>query len=298
MKYRRIKILISILFRLFLLLKNALLFLSGRKPSGRCQVIYYHSVRDDEKEKFIRQIKLLKKTVQPIRADYMGKLQAGKNYVIITFDDGFNCLLRNALPELIRHGIPCALFFPVKFLGRKPNWRTNTSFQDGNEEVMRAREIKRLPGHLVQIGSHSYLHRMMTKMDSLEVKEEFLKSKEVLEAVTGKPVEMFSFPYGDLNCSMLKAAREAGYKRLFSIGYEVSSSELKGLLLGRVRTDPSDSLLEFKLKILGAYAWLNYLRILKEKLIRIKSRRRRRRVEQSPEEGTSVPEDSLSGIKE
>ncbi|MCU7491210.1 MAG: polysaccharide deacetylase family protein [Bacteroidota bacterium] len=215
---------------------------------------------------------LLVKYAVPLRADYAGSLQKGKNYVVLTFDDGFKSLIKNAIPELVKLGIPCAIFFPAKYLGRRPGWEFNKRFNDEDEEIMTARDIKNLPADSVLIGSHSLSHRIMTDLDPLEVEEEFTKSKEYLESLIGNAVHLFSFPYGAFNKSLIEHALEAGYKRAFTSSYEVLASELNSSAVGRVRVDPSDSILEFKLKILGAYKWMNYFRPLKEKLLSLKGR--------------------------
>lgn len=267
MKHRRIKLFISFCYWNILLLKNIILKLAGREIPGRCSVIYYHSVKDKEKKQFTRQMYLLKRIVHTLRADYFGKLQNGKNYVILTFDDGFKCFLKNALPELLKFEFPCTVFFPVKYLGGKPEWENNKRFSDENEEIMTSAEVKSLASMQVLIGSHSYSHKVMTRLEKPEAEEEFIKSKKSLEALSGRKVELFSFPYGAFNSDLIKQASEAGYKRVFTSNYEVTSSEMNAAVVGRVRVDASDSLLEFRLKILGAYEWLNHIMILKEKFL-------------------------------
>lgn len=257
---------------MLLLFRRSFLRLIGKEPEGRCTAIYFHSVKDKEIEKFTRQMNLLKKCAVPLRADYAGSLQKGKNYVVLTFDDGFKSLIKNAIPELVKLGIPCAIFFPAKYLGRRPGWEFNKRFNDENEEIMTARDIKNLPSDFVLIGSHSFSHRTMTDLSPLEQKEEFVKSRESLEALTGNAVYLFSFPYGAYNTGLIEHLLEAGYKRAFTGSYEVLASEMNNALMGRVRVDPSDNKLEFKLKILGAYRWMNYFRPMKEKLLSLKGR--------------------------
>ncbi|MGE5429450.1 MAG: polysaccharide deacetylase family protein [Syntrophomonadaceae bacterium] len=293
MKHRRIKFVISFFYWIVLLLKRICLKLLGKEPAGKCTVIYFHSVKDGERDKFIRQMNVLKKNALPLRADYTGRLQNGKNCVIVTFDDGFKSIIKNALPELQKLEIPCAIFFPVKYLGQRPEWECNKRFHDGDEEIMTSRDLKDLPVELVKIGSHSFSHSMMTKLDPPAVKVEFIRSKEILESISGAEVNLFSFPYGDVNNELTQQALAAGYKRTFTSSYEVVKSEMNKSVIGRVRTDPSDNLLEFKLKIMGAYKWMIYLRFLKEKFLNLRGK-----TEEVKETKVSPLETSLPGVKE
>lgn len=255
---------------MILLLRKAFLNVTGRLPDGRGTAIYYHSVKDDEKEKFRRQMNVLKNSAVPLSASYSGSIPKGKNCVILTFDDGFKSLIENAIPELLRLKIPCVIFFPVKYLGQRPGWEFNMRFNDENEEIMTPGDIKNLPGDYVLLGSHSFSHRIMTDLNPLELKEEFAKSKETLESISGKYVHLFSFPYGACSSGLIEQALAAGYKRVFTGSYEVFTSEISGPVVGRVRVDPSDSILEFRLKILGAYGWMRHFRRLKEKFSGLK----------------------------
>lgn len=272
MKHRRIKLVISFCYWTFLILRKAFLKLLGREIAGRCTAVYFHSVKDGEKENFLRQINLLKKLTVPLRADFAGRLPKGKNSVILTFDDGFKSLIKNVLPELVRLGIPCTIFFPVQYLGCRPAWEFNKRFHDEGEDIMTPDEIKSLPPDLVLVGSHSFSHSIMTDLNPPELKKEFTKSKETLESITGRAVDLFSFPYGAFNTILIEYAIEAGYKRTFTGTYEVYDSELSGAVIGRVRTDPLDTMWEFRLKVLGAYEWMYYFRRIKENIFTMKGK--------------------------
>ena len=60
----------------------------------------------------------------PIGADYRQSLKPGGRYAGVTFDDGFLCVVENAVPELTARKIPATLFVVADSLGATPKWAT------------------------------------------------------------------------------------------------------------------------------------------------------------------------------
>jgi peptidoglycan/xylan/chitin deacetylase (PgdA/CDA1 family) len=85
---------------------------------------------------------------------------------------------------------------------------------------------------------------------------EIHQSKTCLESILGQEITLISFPHGSYNQQHVTMAREAGYERVFSILPSLAFSRSDEYVTGRVRVDPDDWMLEFRLKICGAYRWL------------------------------------------
>ncbi|MGE5410139.1 MAG: polysaccharide deacetylase family protein [Clostridiales bacterium] len=264
MRYRKLKIIISLFFWILMRLKRFVLHCFGKKEAGKCVAVYYHSVLDHEKKEFKKQMHYLVQLAEPLQAGAKMDLKAEKNYVIITFDDGFQSFLRNALPVLQDLKIPCAVFFPTLFIGMSPDWEEWNIFKETNEVIMTEEQIKSLPKDLITIGSHSHSHPAFFNSSDWDVDLEFCKSKEILKSICATEVTLFSFPYGQLNEKLAELAFEAGYSRLFTIDHSVIDSVLDKNIMGRVFIDPSDSKLEFKLKISGAYKWMQLASFFKK----------------------------------
>lgn len=77
---------------------------------------------------------------------------------------------------------------------------------------MTAEELARIAAHpLVTIGSHTVGHRPLTRIDDAALRAELAGSKAALEAVCGRPVTLFSYPFGFVDRRVAGAVAEAGY---------------------------------------------------------------------------------------
>ena len=63
-----------------------------------------------------------------------------------------------------------------------------------------------------EVGSHTLTHALMDRIAKEEVKNEIEKSKEFLEGVTGKAIQMFCYPGGVVTDEAITAVKSAGYK--------------------------------------------------------------------------------------
>ncbi len=228
-------------------------------------VLTYHSIRDDQRQNFVRQMDVLKR-YHLVFADTEDHLNAGGHHVAITFDDGFENFEENALPELIERTIPAMLFIPTGYLGQKPGWISNQNGIIVNESVMRPDQLQALPQDVVRIGSHSVTHRFLTLLDEAEVMQELIGSKLCLENLLHCKITSLSLPYGAYDSAILDLAKIAGYMRIFSSWPVLPSSRSDGFLLGRIPVSPDETALEFRLKIMGAYQWLPIGISLKRKI--------------------------------
>jgi peptidoglycan/xylan/chitin deacetylase (PgdA/CDA1 family) len=127
---------------------------------------------------------------------------------------------------------------------------------DSSDRVMSQRQLLNLPEALVTIGSHTLTHPMLTRIEEERAREEIVNSRSKLEQMLNRKVSLFSFPFGDFNEQLVQICREAGYEYVFTTlpGFAFSGSD--EFAVGRIRVDPTDWPLEFRLKLAGAYRWL------------------------------------------
>jgi peptidoglycan/xylan/chitin deacetylase (PgdA/CDA1 family) len=239
--------------------------LLGIRRPPRLVIIYYHAIRSKLKEPFAWQMAELARLTTPLDLESTTTLSPGERHSAVTFDDGFISVVDNALPVLEKLGIACTIFVPSGSLGTRPKW-IKPSHEDGQEIVASAELVRELAAHpLVRIGSHSVSHPDFRRLDDAQAVEEFTASKQALEQVTGREVTTFSFPHGAYTHHSLELARQCGYSQVFTI----EPRQLTGLdafTMGRVRVEPSDWPIEFRLKVLGAYRWMVHASALKCRL--------------------------------
>jgi peptidoglycan/xylan/chitin deacetylase (PgdA/CDA1 family) len=113
---------------------------------------------------------------------------------LITFDDGYRCVLEVALPCLLRFGYPAVHFVPTHYIGGRNDFDQGA---EPEEPICDWHDLRELERHGVSVQAHSVSHRHFSELRLSEQEEELLQSRKQLEAGLEKPIEVFSFPYGD-----------------------------------------------------------------------------------------------------
>ncbi len=246
-------------------------FLFGKDFPATYVVIYYHGVQQKHRRKFAHQMDDLVKLTQPVPSDYQGPFAPAARYASITFDDGFTCVINNALPELVQRSIPVTIFIPTDFIGHEPGWIKDKRCNPYCDVVMSAQQLKELAKNpLAIIGSHGTSHQNFLLLTPEQIHHELSQSKKALEDILHHEIHLLSFPHGAFNQDIADRAINTGYKRLFSISPVLACSDRNESVTGRVQVEPTDWNIEFKLKLLGAYRWLPTLSSLKRYLRFIK----------------------------
>jgi peptidoglycan/xylan/chitin deacetylase (PgdA/CDA1 family) len=222
-------------------------------------VLYYHELQAHQRARFARQMDELVKRTRPFAAGSPEGMATGTCNAAVTFDDGFESVVENAVPELAKRSIPFTVFVPSGCLGERPSWVRDPAHPAWHERVVSPaslRALSRLP--LATVGSHSITHRNLRRLDAAEAERELARSKADLQAAAGISIDLFSFPHGAHDPSLIEQARRAGYRRVFTIEPECVRAEPDSFTIGRVAAAPGDWLLEFRLKLAGAYRWRHY----------------------------------------
>jgi len=230
---------------------------AGKAPHARCVVLYYHAMPLRQRKRFARQMDILLRCAKPAHPELKAPLSPGL-HAAVTFDDGYQSVVENALPELQKRNIPFAFFVVSHALGGPARWipEGEAYRPDEGDNILSAEQLRRLPANLVVIGSHTMSHPQLPELPEEAAKQELTQSRALLEQVLQREIRLFSFPHGAFNSSLVKWCREAGYERVFSIEPVMALSDPHEYVTGRVWADADDWNLEFRLKVLGAYRWL------------------------------------------
>ena len=170
-------------------------------------------------ENFRKQLEYLKENFTIIKLSELAKeVKNGKfsNKVSITFDDGYEDNLINALPILQELNIPATIFVTTEFLDKKGYFYWEKDSDENDRGVpLSSESLKKLAdSDLIEIGAHTISHPNLKHLDASRQKEEILQSKLQLENIIGKEVAIFSYPFGTnkyFSNDTVNIVKESGY---------------------------------------------------------------------------------------
>lgn len=105
-----------------------------------------------------------------------------KDKVVITFDDVPTDVYYNAIPIMRKLNVPYTLYISTSLMGTYGFLSKEKIFELSNDP-------------LCTIGSHTVSHCKL-KNKEINLNDELLASKQILEQLIHKPVEHFAYPYG------------------------------------------------------------------------------------------------------
>lgn len=228
-------------------------------------ILYYHAVRPEALAKFRWQLSAIQAYGDAVPASYTGASE-GRPKIAITFDDGFQSVFESAVPEMLKRNIPATIFVPAACIGSVPTWEMEGVCPDRNEILASAESLRAAASQGIEFGAHTRTHPKLTDLAPELEREEIAGSKADLEQVLGRPVDLFSFPYGAYNERTLQYCKEAGYRFAYSIVPGSADLAHTGMLRPRIAVDPSDTKLEFWLKLRGGYSWMKFASAAKRRI--------------------------------
>lgn len=202
-------------------------------------VLCYHHIYDIPKatreydvtvQAFKEQMKMLAdsgyKTITPDQ--YYNYLTKGTSLpdkpVIISYDDTDEEQFRIAKPEMDKYGFKGVYFIMTISIGR-PRYMTKEQIKQLSDE-----------GHI--IASHTWDHHRVDRLknenkieyrgkDTIVNEWDFQLSntRNKLEAITGKPVEYFAYPFGIWSKEALPEIEKRGYKMAFQLSTPRDSTQ-------------------------------------------------------------------------
>jgi len=125
----------------------------------------------------------------------------------LTFDDGYADFLRHALPVLRRHGFSATAFVIAGRLGGVNAWDT----LGPRKALMTAGQLREVAAAGIEIGSHGLRHVELEHATDLALRREQLRSRQILQDITGTGIGGFCYPYGHLDRRVLDGVQGAGY---------------------------------------------------------------------------------------
>lgn len=147
------------------------------------------------------------------------------NAIILTIDDGYESVYREALPVLEEHRMTATIFVTTGASpGERPSDRLPTL---EGQRMMSWNELRKAVSAGCSIGAHTLTHPDLTRLSMERLTRQLIECRTILEQRLGVPVRSFAYPYGRYN----RRVREA-----VSRHYECACSDQLGLL--RPTSDP------------------------------------------------------------
>ncbi len=151
--------------------------------------------------------------------------------VLITFDDGFRTIYRDAFPIMKSYGYPSIFFIYTKFvengeaaLKRRANSKRKHTVKLG-VEALKIEDILTMQDFGMVVESHTANH---LNLGLVEEKTPPMDYQKLLEFELSEPLtfvqsnfkrkpELIAYPYGVYDPTILKSTREEGYKLAFTV---------------------------------------------------------------------------------
>lgn len=219
-------------------------------------VLVYHSVGEIDREDDPYKVNV-KPELFARHVEYLFKRRR-PNY-ILTFDDGFENLYTCAFPVLKKYRFRVILFLTTDFIDKR--MKLDNFFGDRySPNPLTWDQIKEMASSGIEIGSHTLTHRNMAALDDAAMGKEALDSRKRIEDITGCRVEAFSYPFGsrgtfnDRTTELLKAF---SYRAAYTNIMGMDNSKREPFKIKRIRIYGDDNIFRFRMKIAGAYNWVD-----------------------------------------
>jgi peptidoglycan/xylan/chitin deacetylase (PgdA/CDA1 family)/GT2 family glycosyltransferase len=157
--------------------------------------------------------------------DMLDAFEAGRTLhkaVALTFDDGYQDLLDQALPILQEFGYPATAFVVTSLFGRSAGW--DAKYGGEMAPLANLDDIKVLEAAGWEIGHHTRTHPALTELDGEQLEDEIAGGKRDLEKALGHPVQTFAYPYGIHDVRVRRATKRAGFRAGLALESRVASS--------------------------------------------------------------------------
>lgn len=242
-----LKDLISIIVFVFVYLKN----------KDRKVVILYHSIGHVEAKDDPYKLNISPKDFE----EHLKIISKYKDKIMITFDDGYGNNFENAFALLKKYGLKATFFITTDFIDKKIA-SGKFSGKSFDQRPLEWEEIKIMDKEGMEFGSHSKTHASIRALSENYMREELVSSKNRIEEILDHRICRFSYPVGSkstFNEDTGKALKDYGY----SFGYinmmGMDNSGTDPFKIKRIRLYTTDGPIRFRLKISGAYNWVDYL---------------------------------------
>jgi len=167
--------------------------------------------------------------------------------IAITFDDGLKNNFTDAYPILKKYNLPATIFVSTDFIGE--------------EKFLTWNDIRIMQDNQITIGSHTMSHKWLPSLTKSDIYEELSVSRKILERMTGRNIEVLSYPLGGFDEAVKEQAKNAGYIGAVTTnpGRKYPKNDIYALKRVRISMT-SNNLLTFWIETSGYYTFIKEIR--------------------------------------
>ena len=163
--------------------------------------------------------------------------------VVLTIDDGYIDAYTLAYPILRRYDFPATVFLVSGRVGGCADWTERTELR--GRRLLDWPQIKEMQHGGLHFGAHTRTHQHLVGMPADCIRLEVQGSKLDLEDSLKVPVDVFAFPYGEFDATVLAIVEQAGFLASCSTEGGLSKLTTPSHALRRIEIDGRGSLLRF-----------------------------------------------------
>lgn len=131
--------------------------------------------------------------------------------IMLSYDDTDEEQFSIAKTEMDKYGFK-GVYFIMTISMNRPRYMTKEQIKQLSDE-----------GHV--IAGHTWDHHMVTKLQGDDWNKQLVKPQEQLQAITGKPVTYFAYPFGIWSPSVIPEIKKANYKMAFILSTKRDSTD-------------------------------------------------------------------------
>jgi peptidoglycan/xylan/chitin deacetylase (PgdA/CDA1 family) len=247
----------------------------GPKNGTRVPILMYHSISENlfgkshpyshintSPEVFLQQMRCLRQA--GYRSIDLNELMKGfetgidlAKSVVITFDDGYQDFLTDAMPVLKQCGFTATVFLAT---GRIQQ----TSMRLEGVDYLTWRDVRELHEEGIQFGSHTVTHPDLRCLGPEQIEYELGYSKEVIEQKLGVSVNSFAYPFAfpeentDFTRLLLDELENQGFENGVTTILGRAGLRHNRFFLPRLPVNSWDDQSFFRAKLEGGYDWLHW----------------------------------------
>ncbi len=182
----------------------------------------------------------------------------------LSFDDGYQDVVDNALPVLERLGCSATVFIVPDAI----DGRVGFSWYDRQPPLIGWDEIRRVDaGGVLRFEPHTLTHPNLLALDDDAAAAEISGSRRVVEERLGRTADVFAYPAGLFGDRERRLAEEAGYRFAVTVEPGTNDAATDPLALNRTAVERRDRMLDFRAKVAGGHDSPPPLRSLYRRLL-------------------------------